>query len=430
MKRIIYKYIYMVLLHGVLITSSYSQNTYTLDECRRLALENNVKIRNATNTVKIAEQENKEAFTKYFPNISASGIAFDTNNGLMEMDILPGMNMSLLKDGMAGGITLVQPLFAGGKIVNGNRLAKTGLEISKLQQKQTEKEVLLTVEKYYWQIVMLQAKLETLRSAEKTLEHICNDAESAVSAGITTRNDLLQAQLQKNDIESNRINLEKNLSISQMILTQYIGVPIGEIELESFISTEKIPEFPHHLKQNHTEAISRTPEYQLLSNNLKVNRLQQKMTIGKQLPTVSLGVGYMYHDFLDKSHSFVAGLVSVSIPLSGWWEGSHEIKKQKLQIKNTENLLADHSEMLVISMQKAWNDLQEAYEQIVVAHKSIEQANENLHLNENYYRAGTCTMSDLLNSQTMYQQSCDKYIDAYATFQIKITEYSQMAGIL
>lgn len=430
MKRIIYRCISLVFLQGVLITSAYSQNTYTLEECRRLALENNVKIRNAANAVKMAEQENKEAFTKYFPNISASGIAFNANKGLMEMDILPDMGMSILKDGMAGGITLVQPLFAGGKIVNGNRLAKVGLNISKLQQKQTEKEVLLTVEQYYWQIVMLQAKLETLRSAEKTLERICNDTESAVSAGITTRNDLLQAQLQKNDMESNRINLENTLSVSRMMLAQYIGVPMEEIEVESLISTEKLPEFPHHLKQSHTEALFRTPEYQLLNNNLKVSRLQRKMTIGEQLPTVSAGVGYMYHDFLEKSHPFVAGLVSVSIPLSGWWGGSHAIRKQKLQVKNAENLLEDRSEQLVIGMQKAWNDLQEAYKQIVVAHKSIEQANENLHLNENYYKAGTCTMSDLLNSQTMYQQSCDKYIDAYALFRIKITEYSQMTGIL
>ena len=79
-------------------------------------------------------------------------------------------------------------------------------------------------------------------------------------------------------------------------------------------------------------------------------------------------------------------------------------------------------------MQQAWNDLQNAYEQIIIAHKSIEQSSENLRLNEQYYRAGTTTMSDLLDAQTLFQQSRDKYVDAYAAYRIKIVEYLQATG--
>lgn len=65
-------------------------------------------------------------------------------------------------------------------------------------------------------------------------------------------------------------------------------------------------------------------------------------------------------------------------------------------------------------MQKAWNDVVEARQQLQIARHSIEQSEENLRLNRDRYRAGTCRMSDLLEAQLLYQQSCDKHTDAYA----------------
>ena len=69
-----------------------------------------------------------------------------------------------------------------------------------------------------------------------------------------------------------------------------------------------------------------------------------------------------------------------------------------------------------------------AYQQAILAKKSIEQAAENLRLNENYYKAGISTMSDLLEAQTLFQQSKDRYSEAYSTYEIKKTEYLISTG--
>ena len=90
--------------------------------------------------------------------------------------------------------------------------------------------------------------------------------------------------------------------------------------------------------------------------------------------------------------------------------------------------MVDSSELLVIRMQKAWNDLEDAYKQILIARSSIEQSAENLRLNEDYYRAGTTTMSDLLDAQAMFRQSHDKYVEAYSQYNLKILEYRQATG--
>lgn len=428
MKRKGIKQLMAFALCGVLSLPAFGQKAYTLDECRAMALRNNVKVRNATNEVEAAIQGRKEAFTNYFPNVSATGLGYNANKGLLQMEMGPDMNMSLLKNGIMGGVTVTQPVFAGGQIANGNRLAAVGVEVSKVQQEQSENEVRLTVEQYFWQVVMLQEKLNTLRTIETQLESIQRDVETAVNAGMTTRNDLLQVQLRHNDMASMRINLENNLFVCRRLLAQYIGSDADTITVESFIPMDAPPAFPHDLYRNPTSALPQTTGYRLLESNVRASRLQQKMVVGKNLPSVAVGASYMYDNLMDKAHPFAVGFVSVSVPLSGWWGGSHAIKKQNLQVKNAENRLADNSELLVIAMQKAWVDLQDAYKQILIARTSIEQSTENLRLNEDYYHAGTTAMSDLLDAQTLFQQSRDKYIETYAQFQIKTVEYLQATG--
>lgn len=63
-----------------------------------------------------------------------------------------------------------------------------------------------------------------------------------------------------------------------------------------------------------------------------------------------------------------------------------------------------------------------------LAKRGIEQSEENLRLNHDYYRAGTVTMNDLLDAQQQYQQCRDRYTDAYAALQTKILEYRQSVG--
>ena len=53
---------------------------------------------------------------------------------------------------------------------------------------------------------------------------------------------------------------------------------------------------------------------------------------------------------------------------------------------------------------------------------------QNLRLNLDYYSAGTTTMSELLDAQTLYQQSRDKYVEAYTNYELKKREYLQATG--
>ena len=141
---------------------------YTLDECINEAVKNNLTLRNADNQIEMSGEQRKEAFTKYFPTVSATGGGFISNRGLLQMD-MGGQSMSLAKNGIGAGVTAMQPIFAGGQIINGNKMAKVGEDVSRLQRNLSENEIRLNTENYYWQAVMLKEKLKTLDQVDKQL---------------------------------------------------------------------------------------------------------------------------------------------------------------------------------------------------------------------------------------------------------------------
>ncbi len=130
-----------------------AQTTLTLDQCKQLARENSIALRSAKNDLQQAEQQRKQAFTNYFPQVLAMGAGMTANKHLMQMNlpaemsaILPeGVSMSdgigMMKKGVMGVVSAMQPLFTGGQLINGNRLAKVGVEASRIQLEVSEDEV-------------------------------------------------------------------------------------------------------------------------------------------------------------------------------------------------------------------------------------------------------------------------------------------------
>ena len=424
--------------------------TYTLQQLKDSALHNNIAIRSAKYGVEAALQQRKEAFTKYFPNISGTGLWFNANKGMAKMDIDPSgmispelgatlaqmlpaealaamgnpISMSMMKNGTIGSLMAVQPVSAGGQIINGNKLAKVGEDVSRLQLQLSENEVERKAEQYFWQLASLQEKMKTIDAVDTLLCDICKDVDVAVRAGVAMRNDLLQVQLRQNDIESQRLKLRNGISILRLLLSQYCG-----LRDTSFVITYQ-SEVPSALlsRQDHEQALLGTAEYQLLGKQVEVARLQKKLAVGQNLPTVAVGAGYTYHNLMEKDHSFGMLFATVSVPISDWWGGSHAVKRRKMEQQKAIEQMEDNAQLLQIRMQNAWNGVEESYQQLLLAQRSIEQASENLRLNRNYYRAGTSRMSDLLEAQLLYQQSLDKQTDAFADYQNKLLEYKQATG--
>lgn len=417
------KTIFICFVLMAFVHSTKAQQLYSLEQCRQLALEQNAQMKIAANKTMMAKQEKREAVTNFFPSISLSGGAMKADDGLIQMP-MGEMTMKMLDEGLYGGAMASLPIFAGGQIYNGYKLATLGLEVSELQLRQTSNEVKMTVEQYYWNIFVLNEKLQTLRRVETLLERICSDVKVTVDAGVTNRNDLLQVELRRDETKSAIINVENNIKVCKMLLAQYVGVDMNDFDVETKVHTELLS--PEYLYVNHEERLDATVEYQLLSKAVDASKLEMRMKKGEFMPTVALSGGYLYNDFMGPSQNSFVGMVSVSIPIS--WKAPSSVRKYKYRHQNAVTEFNNGSEQLLIRMQKAQIDLNNAYQQALIARNSIEQSEENLRLNEQYYKAGTSSMSDLLEAQQLFQQSRDKYAEAYSKYEISKTEYLQATG--
>ncbi len=443
------KKIFAFVLCALCLVSASAQ-TYTLEQVKDSALHNNFAIRSAQYDIEAASQQRKEAFAKYFPNVSGTGLWFNANKGMAETTINPSemispelgaslaqmfppealaalanpVSVSMMKNGVIAGVQAVQPVFAGGQIINGNKLSKVGEDVSRLQMQLSENEVEKTAEQYFWQLASLQEKMKTVEAVETLLNDIWKDVDVAVRAGVAMRNDLLQVQLRQNEIASQKLKIRNGLSLVRMLLSQYCGLR----DTTFVISYQTDAISPIGTKQDHQQALLGTAEYQLLGKQVEAADLQKKIAVGQNLPSIAVGAGYNYHNLLDKDHTFGMIFATVSVPISDWWGGSHAIKRKKLEQQKAQEQLTDNAELLKIRMQSAWNSVEESYQQLLLAQRSIEQAEENLRLNRNFYNAGTSKMSDLLEAQMLYQQSCDKRTDAFADYQNKLLEYRQATG--
>ena len=351
------------------------------------------------------------------------------------------VSISMMKNGTIGSLMAVQPVFAGGQIINGNKLAKVGEDVSRLQLQLSENEVEKTAEQYFWQLVSLQEKMKTVEAVDTLLRDIYKDVDVAVRAGVAMRNDLLQVQLRQNEIKSQRLKLQNGISIVRLLLSQYCGlrdtsftIDHGPLTIDHFAAQKEADANNVQCSMVNGQCsmvngqLQNLPEYQLLQKQVEATNLQKKLAVGQNLPSVAVGAGYNYHNLMDNDHTFGMIFATVSVPISDWWGGSHAIKRKKIEHQQAVEQLEDNAQLLQIRMQNARNGVEESYQQLLLARRSIEQAEENLRLNRDYYRAGTSRMSDLLEAQLLYQQSVDKHTDAFADYQNKLLEYRQVTG--
>lgn len=409
-------------------TSSFAQEIFTLDKCKELALRNNRKIQNSQLEIIKAKQTQKEAFTNYFPSAEISGMGFKAKDPILSANMM-GMPVELLDDGMTGALVLTQPVFTGGKIVYGNKLAKLGVEVSEQQLRLSDNEVLLKTEKLYWQLISLYEKETTLNILKQQVDTLLKDVQVAYDAGIITLNDVLQVKLKSNELKSSKVNLDNGISLTKMALCQNIGI---EIDTYGNLNIER-PDVSNYLSPldiyvNHREALENRVENSLLEKGIQASKLQTKLKRADYMPTVAVGATYYKQDFMDSWAGNGVAFVSVKIPLSGWWGGSHAIKRQKINEQIAYNNKIEGQEQLLLQMQQVKNEVDNAYKQILIAKESIEQASENLRLNNDFYKVGTVNITDVLDAQSLLQQSLDGYVESYTHYQVKIFEYLQVTG--
>lgn len=447
---------YILSTLALLVSLSNIAQKLTLEQCLELAKQNNHELRVAAFEIEAASEQQKEAFTNYFPRISANVLAFRCFDELVKADgtypqeiaaiseqfiplIGTPFSISELNRGYAVSATLIQPLYYGGQIVYGNKLAKVQQDVMTLKQQLTEKEVLQKVTECYWQLACVRYNLNTLDAAEKQVDAVMKQVENFLNAGVTTRNSLLKVRLRQQELSSTRLKLENADHVLRLVLAQQIGIEPAEADKNFDIVLED-KEIGQPIEANEN-LLNLSPDHreelQLLGKAVEAQELQVKMERGKYLPHLAVGLAG-YHTglggFSEKAKEYLPsnlnnGLVfgTLSIPISDWWGGSYAMKRQKIKLQQAQSDRENARQMLKIDIEKSWTNVQEAYRQMQIAQASCEEAAENLRMTSDQYRMSTCTLTDLLDAETLNRQAQNSLAQAKASYQIALADYRRKA---
>lgn len=441
------KNIFLIVMLGIGLSVN-AQITYSLEQCLDSARNYNHSLQNAAIEIERSREQKSAIYTKYFPEISASVTAFQAFDKMIKGDgtypqelaafesVMPGISQMIgqpweineLNRGYMASVSIMQPIYVGGQIHIKNQLCELEQDIIALQLQLKEKEVVEKVTENYWQIAQLQYNLQTLDAADRQLSAVLEQVNQYVKAGVTTSNDQLKVQLRQQELLSNRLKVENGIRVLKLLLAQQCGIKGGfDIQLTDVAEARLLDQ------ADAPSMASTRVEYQLSEKAVEAEQLQVKMERAKCLPNVAVGVmganvglgglSSNVSQYMKTNITNGLALATVSVPISEWWTSTHAIRRQKLKVRMAENDRQEALEMLTIDIETAWNNLQEAVQQVSVAKASVTQAAENLRQSTLKYQAGTESLTDLLDAETLHRQAQNNLSSAFATYQIALRKY-------
>lgn len=272
---------------------------------------------------------------------------------------------------------LVEPLYAGGRISNYNKLASLQVDARNLQQDVTDDQIVMDTEFLYYKIQELHETDKTLAAMEKELENIHQDAVNVWENGIVNKNDVLSVELVQDQLSALRVKANNGRNLLRRALAKHIGMPDEDIDVDTTLNKDIIA--PEQLVVRAETALESRSETRLLDLYVEKSVLEREIAAANMLPVLAVGATASYSKFTTYDwNSRVMGFVTVQMPLSTFWSERHEYKRKKIEEQEANDFRKDKRELITLQIQDAYDNLVSTYKQTQIAQKSITRAEENM----------------------------------------------------
>lgn len=421
-----------------------AQRIMTLKECVEAARSGNTMSKNAKNDILMAKEQQKLARSKYYPMLGASAFHIKSSDDLfkyrlLDEDDVASLNeefesdftvedftLGFFKNVTSTGLTLIEPLYTGGRITNYNKLADLQVNARNLQKDVADDQIVMTTEFLYYKIIELHETDKTLDAMEKELKNIHQDAVNIYESGIVNKNDVLSVELVLDQLSALRVKTKNGCTLLRRALAKHIGMADEDIDVDTTFDKEIIA--PEQLVINTQDALENRSETRLLDMWVEKSVLERKIAKADMLPVLAVGGAANYSKLSQDWRSRVMAFVGIQIPLSTLWSERHEYKRKKIEEQKANDFRQDKRELISLQIQDAYDNLESTYKQTQIAQKSINRAEENMRINREYYRNGITTMTVLLDAQRQQQQALTQYNAAVSEYLQAKTRYLILTG--
>ena len=421
----------LLLCLPLLSLNIYAQQALSLDECRRLAVQNNKELRIAAERIKVASFEKKAAFTNYFPKLSAAGSYLWNEKDLNLVDftqlgdlaaLLPSAAQEMahldIENVWVGGVSLVQPVFMGGKIVTYNQIAKYAKELAESMNNLKLQQVIYKTDETYWQVISLVNKKKLADSYVELLQKMDSDITAMVDEGVATKADALSVKVRLNEAEMAQTKVDNGLALSRMLLAQICGLSVSENLVLADETLIDLPGDRYSSEGNVNEAFANRLELKSLQLAERIYQKKERIVLADMLPNLALTANYfvtnpnMFNGYKNEFAGMFNVGVALRVPLSGWWEGTHKRNAARAvtTIKRLE--LSDAREKIELEVNQSIYKLNEANKRLIASQKNRERAEENLRHADLGFHEGVIPTLNLMEAQTAWMSAGSDWIDA------------------
>lgn len=389
---------------------------YTLDAGIREALENNWAVKGNEEKISESEYAKEEAKAGFLPTFSTT-YGYTMLNEASNTKIQGVTIQTSDKNIYQWKGTITQPIFTGYALTSAYELAKLGIDQSKVALELEKLDLALKVKEAYFTILKADKAVGVAKSSVDSLESHLTVAKNFYEVGMTPVNDMLKAEVELANAQHTYIIAQNDARLARVSFNVLLSRSINDsFEIEDILLfNPETPDFESSLGK----ALKMRPEIKSL--DLTDEQIDQQINLSKSkfYPEAAFTFNYIKagdtpdvsgSDY-QKANSWQA-IVGMSWTFWDWDKTKNSVRQnesQKRQLSQTRKALEDG---IKLELKKAILDLKAAEEKIPTAKKAVNQAEENLRVSEERYKAQVTTSTEVLDAQTLLSQAQMNYYNS------------------
>ena len=460
--------------------NQWDSEVLTADSARTLAVEHNRTLLMAKEEMKAAHYERRAAITNFLPKVSAMGTYMYNQkevsllsgeqkqalnhlgnhvedalkgglgplvNVLEVLDIATPLNAlgqrvtkALRTDTRhvwAGGVSLVQPLYAGGKISAYAKVTRQAELLAYNQWETVKQEVVEEVEATYWLAVSLAKRKELAEEYLHLVKTLEADVAKLSDAGMATRADELTVSVKVNEGEMALTEVTDGLNLTRMLLCQLCGLPPDTTMKLADEGRSSLPPTPQDRRARSVAvAWGNRPELKSLQAVHEMAKQNVCITRADYLPSVALTGNYLVSNpsltngFERRFRGTWNVGVLVSIPLFHWGEGIYKVRESQVEVHRADLLLQNVREEIDLQVHQCTYRMDEAYRHLTLAESNVAKADENMRTARLAFQEGILTTSQVMEAQTAWLAAQVAHLDAQIEVKMADVALRRALGVL
>ncbi|WP_031529343.1 TolC family protein [Dyadobacter crusticola] len=266
-------------------------NTYSLEDCIRIALETNPQIKQSELTVQSNDNIYQQSKWQRWPSISFSagqGFSFGRNIDPFTNQFVQ-QNISSNNYQLGGQITL----FNGFQIKNNIKFNNANYQASAKDLDATRNDIMLNVSLAYLQVITNQELIDVAQLQVNASQLQVDRTAKLVEAGTLAESNLLDLKAQLANDELTLVNAQNNLETAKLNLKQFMNMPgseqINVVKIE--VKDPTLQAYDATIQEIYETALNNLPQMKAANLRIEAAKTNVDLARGAGMPSLTLSGG-------------------------------------------------------------------------------------------------------------------------------------------